>query len=34
MKESPVDPQKVLRSALPVGTSLIVLFVPSKDRDG
>src|SRR5689334_22278692 len=29
-----VNPQAVLHSALPVGTSLVVVFVPSKDRDG
>jgi hypothetical protein len=28
------DPQQVFRSSLPVGTSLVVVFVPSKDRDG
>jgi hypothetical protein len=27
-------PQEVFRTALPVGTSLVVVFVPSKDRDG
>jgi hypothetical protein len=32
--EGPVNPEAVFRSALPVGTSLVVLFVPSKDRDG
>src|SRR3954452_8161557 len=30
----PVNPAEVFRSALPVGTSLLVVFVPSKDRDG
>jgi len=34
MPEEPSDPQTVFRSALPVGTSLIVVFVPSQDRDG
>jgi hypothetical protein len=34
MDASAVNPQDVFRSALPVGTSLVVLFVPSKDRDG
>src|SRR5579884_709187 len=29
-----VTPESVFRSALPVGTSLVVVFVPSKDRDG
>lgn len=29
-----IDPQDVFRSELPSGTSLIVVFVPSKDRDG
>jgi hypothetical protein len=28
------DPRVVFRSALPTGTSLIVIFVPSKDRNG
>ncbi len=28
-----VDPQQALRSTLPAGTSLVVVFVPSKDRD-
>jgi hypothetical protein len=28
-----VNPQEVFRSHLPVGTSLIVIFVPSRDRD-
>ncbi len=28
------DPQQVFRSSLPVGASLVVVFVPSKDRDG
>ena len=31
---STADPQQVFRSPLPVGTSLVVVFVPSKDRDG
>ncbi len=34
MAGSSVNPQEVFRSNLPVGTSLLVLFVPSKDRDG
>jgi hypothetical protein len=34
MTEQPSDPQTVFRSALPVGTSLIVVFVPSQDRNG
>ena len=34
MAEQPSDPQAIFRSALPVGTSLIVVFVPSQDRDG
>ena len=29
-----MKPEAIFRSALPVGTSLVVLFVPSKDRDG
>lgn len=28
------NPQDVFRTGLPVGTSLVVVFVPSKDRDG
>ena len=34
MSDTPVLPEQVLRSSLPVGTSLVVVFVPSKDRDG
>jgi hypothetical protein len=34
MAEQPGDPQAVFHAALPVGTSLIVVFVPSQDRDG
>lgn len=34
MIEQPGDPQTVFRSALPVGMSLIVIFVPSQDREG
>ncbi len=34
MSETTVTPEQVLRSSLPVGTSLIVVFVQSKDRDG
>ncbi len=34
MSEQPNDPQTIFHSALPVGTSLIVVFVPSQDRDG
>jgi hypothetical protein len=33
MSGQPVNPQEVFRSALPAGTSLVVIFVPSKDRD-
>ena len=29
-----MKPQDVFRTALPVGASLVVVFVPSKDRDG
>ncbi|MGA2066082.1 MAG: hypothetical protein ABSG86_14000 [Thermoguttaceae bacterium] len=29
-----VDPQAALRTSLPTGTSLLVVFVPSKDRSG
>jgi len=28
------DPQAVFRSGLPAGTSFVVVFVPSQDRDG
>ena len=34
MLDQPINPQEVFHSALPTGTSLIVVFVPSKDRDG
>jgi hypothetical protein len=34
MNDPSVNPQDVFRSQLPVGASLIVIFVPSKDRDG
>lgn len=34
MPSSPVNPQEVLHSSLPTGTALIVVFVPSQDRDG
>src|SRR5687768_18406034 len=34
MNDPSVDPQEVFRSQLPVGASLIVIFVPSRDRDG
>jgi hypothetical protein len=34
MAEEPSEPQAVFRSALPVGTSLVVVFIPSQDRDG
>ena len=34
MPDSPVNPQQIFRSALPVGTSLIVVFVPSASRAG
>jgi hypothetical protein len=34
MNDPPVNPQEVFHSALPTGTSLVVVFVPSKDRDG
>src|SRR5262245_9171095 len=34
MNSPSLNPQEVFRTALPVGTSLIVVFVPSKDRDG
>jgi hypothetical protein len=34
MADQPANPQDVFRSALPTGTSLVVVFVPSKDRDG
>src|SRR5437016_11576891 len=34
MSEPAVNPHEVFHSALPVGTSLVVVFVPSKDREG
>jgi hypothetical protein len=34
MPDPSVNPHEVFRSTLPAGTSLIVIFVPSKDRDG
>ena len=34
ISDTPIAPEQVLRSSLPVGTSLIVVFIPSKDRDG
>ena len=34
MASPPVNPAEVFRSSLPAGTSLIVIFVPSKDRNG
>src|SRR5437763_1716888 len=34
MTEGPQDPQTVFHSALPVGTSLLVVFVPGRDREG
>lgn len=34
MIHQPVNPEEVFHSALPAGTSLIVVFVPSKDRNG
>ena len=34
MPSEPINPHEVFRSQVPVGTSLVVVFVPSKDRDG
>jgi hypothetical protein len=34
MAERPSDPQTIFHSTLPVGTALIVAFVPSQDRNG
>lgn len=34
MNDPSVNPQEVFRSHFPVGTSLVVIFVPSRDRDG
>ncbi len=34
MAEPLVNPQEIFRSQLPVGASLLVIFVPSRDRDG
>jgi hypothetical protein len=33
-KSEAFDPREALRSTLPTGVSLVVVFVPSKDRDG
>ena len=33
MNDPSVNPQEVFRSRLPVGTSLIVIFVPNRNRD-
>lgn len=33
MSEQPIHPEEVFHSALPTGASLVVVFVPSKDRD-
>ena len=34
MASEPADPQDVFRTQLPTGMSLLVVFVPAKDRDG
>jgi hypothetical protein len=34
MVPSSANPQEIFRSSKPAGTALIVIFVPSKDRDG
>jgi|SRR5438132_837572 len=34
MANPSLNPQEVFRSTLPAGTSLMVVFVPSMDRDG
>ena len=34
MASEPINPHEVFRSRVPVGTSLLVVFVPSKDRNG
>jgi hypothetical protein len=34
MSSPAVNPHEVFRTALPAGTSLVVIFVPSKDREG
>ncbi len=34
MSSEPTNPHEVFRSRVPVGASLVVVFVPSKDRDG
>ncbi len=34
MDAASVKPEEVFRTSLPVGTSLVVVFVPSKDRGG
>ena len=34
MSKPAISPQEVFRTSLPAGTSLMVIFVPSLDRDG
>jgi hypothetical protein len=34
MAEESPQAEQVFHSTLPVGTALLVVFVPSKDRDG
>lgn len=34
MDEQPSNPQNIFHTALPVGMSLVVVFVPSRDRHG
>jgi hypothetical protein len=34
MSDQAINPDAVFHSALPTGTSLLVVFVPSRDRDG
>jgi len=34
MADPLVNPQEIFRSQLPVGALLLVIFVPSRDRDG
>jgi hypothetical protein len=32
--ENSARPEQIFHSTLPVGTALLVVFIPSKDRDG
>ena len=34
MENAAPQPEQIFHSTLPIGTSLLVVFIPSKDRDG